>query len=87
MLAIDEVNRTFSFSIDSAPGTPVDEAKGYVCTWKVFEVTNPAEGKTAQTFLVQSSVWASGDSQVILDFCNPVYGAAINAFKAFMENQ
>ena len=87
LIAIDDLNHTFSYSIDGAPGTPVDDAKGYVGTWKFHEVTNPSEGKEAQTFLTISSVWVSGDSQAILDFCDPVYQGALKALKANAEKE
>ena len=87
LVAYDSLNHSYSYSINAAPGTPVDSAKGYVSTWKFYEVTNPAKGTPAQTFLAQTSVWTAGDTQAILDFCDPIYKSVLIAFKAYVENK
>jgi len=87
LVALDDVNHSFSYTINSAPGTPVDASKDYLSTWKFYEVTNPVEGASAQTFVVQTSVWTTGDTQAILDFCNPIYRSVIMGLKAYVEKK
>ena len=87
LVAFDAVNHSFSYTINSAPGTPVDASKDYLSTWKFYEVTNPAEGASSQTFVVQTSVWTTGDTQAILDFCNPIYKSVVIGLKAYVEKK
>ena len=75
LVAIDDVERRFSYSIDDGPGTPV--AKGsvadYVGSIRAWPVTASDE-----TFVEWSSTWGTSDGGV-QEFCDPIYRAALEA--------
>ena len=76
LLGVNDVERTFRYSIDDGP-SPIskDDVNGYVGMVRVSPVT---EGDT--TFVEWSSNWeAKGDGAV--EFCHGIYVALLNDLK------
>ncbi|MBL4844214.1 MAG: SRPBCC family protein [Planctomycetes bacterium] len=73
LLGIDNEKRAFRYSIDSAPGTPIDSTTGYVGVVRVFPVTT-----TGETFVIWTSSWASG-GEGVEEFCTPIYQGLLEA--------
>lgn len=77
LLALDERERTFSYSVDDGP-EPL--AKGtftnYLGSVRVSPIT---ENDT--TFVEMQSTYESANDSAIADFCNPIYVALLAAMK------
>jgi carbon monoxide dehydrogenase subunit G len=68
---LDDANKTLRYSIDSAPGTPVDAATDFLGTVQV------RPGDTDGTAVVNwSAQWSSSEGGVA-EFCDPVYAALL----------
>jgi carbon monoxide dehydrogenase subunit G len=76
LLGVDNEKRALRYSIDSAPGTPVDATTGYVGVIRVFPVTT-----TGETFVIWTSSWASG-GEGVAEFCNGIYQALLQSLSA-----
>lgn len=81
LVAIDEEGYTFDYSIDDAPAPlDADSVKSYIGTVKLYSVTD-----TNQTFVEWISVYETKDDQAVAEFCNPIYGALLEAMKAYFK--
>ena len=76
LLALDDEGKTLRYSIDNAPGTPVDDAIDYVGTVRVHPVTSDGT-----SFVEWSSTWTNSEGGVA-DFCNPIYQALLGALQS-----
>lgn len=75
LLGIENGKRALRYSIDRAPGTPVDAANNYVGVIRVFPVTN-----TGETFVIWTSSWGKGSGGAeIGEFCTPIYQGLLDA--------
>jgi hypothetical protein len=77
LVAMDDLGRTFSYSIDDGPG-PVarDAVRNYVGTVRLHPVT--ADGTT---FVEWSSRYDSANDSAVGELCNPIYGAALEGLR------
>lgn len=77
LLALDDHERTLSYSIDDGPG-PVakDAVRNYVGMVRARPVT---DGDT--TFVEWESRYDSPDDKSVGEFCNPIYQALLGALK------
>ena len=81
LLGIEQGKRALRYSIDRAPGTPVDGVDRYIGVVRAFPVT-----KTGETFVVWSSSWGKGSGGAeIGEFCTPIYSALLDALVASFE--
>ncbi|RMG11134.1 MAG: SRPBCC family protein [Planctomycetota bacterium] len=74
LLGVDDGKRALRYSIDRAPGTPVDGTTHYVGVIRVFPVT-----ATNETFVIWTSSWAHSAEEGVAEFCNPIYKALLEA--------
>ncbi len=76
LLALNETDHFFAYSIDDGP-EPVskDCVSGYIGAVRLFPVTDSND-----TFVEWSSRWESSQGGVA-EFCNPIYTALLDALK------
>jgi len=81
LVALNDHEHAFSYSIDDAPGTPVAQGavKDYVGTVKAHRIT---EGE--QTFVEWKARWDGNDVEGA-EFCGGIYGALLGAVKKSFE--
>ena len=81
LVALDDREHQFSYSIEDGPGTPVAKSSvsDYVSTVKAHPIT---EGN--QTFLEWHSNWNGNDSATA-EFCGGIYGAFVGSMKKSFE--
>ncbi|MEX0599382.1 MAG: SRPBCC family protein [Rhodothermales bacterium] len=75
--AVNEIERSFSYSIDDGPGTPVarDKVDGYYGSVQVLPIS-----ATDESLVVWASRWETGSAE-IAPFCNGIYMALLNALR------
>jgi hypothetical protein len=75
LVALDDKNRTFSYSIDECKGTPIEKGKvtNYVGTVRLCPLTDGDK-----TFFEWTSTWDWSEGGVA-EFCNPIYQALLKA--------
>ncbi|WP_440876121.1 SRPBCC family protein [Thalassotalea sp. PLHSN55] len=75
LIVINAKDYSFSYSIDDGPG-PIakNEVDNYVGVVKLTELT-------AGTLVEWGSSFDSGNESQVIDFCNPIYAALLNALK------
>jgi len=78
LLSIDDVNHSFTYSIDDGPG-PVakDAVDNYVGSVKLSPITD-----TTQTFIEWTSRFESDAESTVSDFCNPIYAGVLASLKS-----
>ena len=72
---LDDDGRTVRYSIDDAPGTPVESAIEYVATVRACPITSDGT-----TFVEWSSRWADSEGGVA-EFCDPIYQGLLAALQ------
>ena len=75
LLELDDDGRMMRYSIDNAPGTPVDSATDYVGTVRAHPVTSDGT-----TFVEWSSDWSKSEGGVA-EFCDPIYQGLLAALQ------
>lgn len=77
LLALDDHERTLSYSIDDGPG-PVSKnaVRNYIGRVRVFPIT-----ENNATFIEWQSSYDSADAAAVGEFCNPIYQALLKALK------
>ena len=81
LVAVNEDEFTFSYSIDDGP-EPLskDSVSNYLGTVCLYPVTD-SDG----TFIEWTSSFESGDDQAVIEFCNPIYAALLGALKSSLS--
>jgi len=79
LLALNDLDRSFVYRIDDAPGTPV--AKGQV-SHDVGSVRVQAVTADGSTFVEWTSTYDSPQDAVVGGFCNPIYQSLLKALQA-----
>jgi len=72
---LDDAGATLRYSIDNAPGTPVESTTDYVGTVRARPVTSDGT-----TFVEWSSSWSAGEGGVA-EFCDPIYQGLLAALQ------
>lgn len=76
LVAINNRDRTFSYSIDDGPDAIAkDKVSGYIGTVRVFPVTDGGA-----SFVEWSSTWTDSQGGV-KEFCDPIYQALLGSLK------
>ncbi len=77
LLSIDDLDHSFSYSIDDGPGpVAADAVSNFIAYVRLFTIT---ENNT--TFIEWRAKYESADNAAVGELCNPIYQALLSAMQ------